>query len=224
MVHSFYLILGKAHKFVKYLFQIINIIGDSVVSKGRETLERAIHYIESNSTEHKIKKWKGCRVVYGDTDSVFVVLPGRTKKEAFSIGQEMAQAITNDNPKPVKLKFEKVYKSCLLQTKKRYVGHMYERNDQIDPIFDAKGIETVRRDGIPLGSKILEKSLKILFESEDIKEVKKFVQHQFSKIMIGRTSIQDLTFAREFRGLHGYKQGACVPSLELTRLDKIKNV
>ncbi len=76
-------------------------VGDSVVSKGRETLERAIRTIEGTS------RW-GARVVYGDTDSVFVLLKGRTKEEAFEIGQDMAAVITDENPKPVKLKFEKV--------------------------------------------------------------------------------------------------------------------
>ena len=118
-------------------------VGDSVVSKGRETLERAIKTIENGQC------WKGAKVVYGDTDSLFVLLPGRSKNEAFKIGEEMAKAVTQDNPKPVKLKFEKVYLPCLLQTKKRYVGYMYESPDQAKPVYDAKGIETVRRDGIP---------------------------------------------------------------------------
>lgn len=83
-------------------------LGDSVVSKGRETLERAIHLIESRPD------WKA-RVVYGDTDSVFVLLPGRSKKEAFDIGAQMADAVTKTNPHPVKLKFEKVYLPCILQ-------------------------------------------------------------------------------------------------------------
>lgn len=55
------------------------------------------------------------RVVYGDTDSVFVLLPGRTKQEAFAIGAEIADAVTQTNPPPVKLKFEKVYQPCILQ-------------------------------------------------------------------------------------------------------------
>ena len=121
-------------------FTWCNFIGDSVVSKGRETLERAIRYIKTNSSYTKRNDWGGCRVVYGDTDSIFVVLPGRTIKEAFGIGHQMAEAITRDNPKPVKLKFEKVYRPCLLQTKKRYVGYMYEHADQQEPVFDAKGI------------------------------------------------------------------------------------
>ncbi len=83
-------------------------IGDSVVSKGRETLERAIHLIES------CPEWKA-RVVYGDTDSVFVLLPGRNRQEAFEIGDQIANAVTQNNPLPVKLKFEKVYHPCILQ-------------------------------------------------------------------------------------------------------------
>ena len=85
-------------------------LGDSVVSKGRETLERTIQLIESR------KEWRA-RVVYGDTDSVFVLLTGRSKAEAFVIGNEIADVVTQMNPPPVKLKFEKVYQPCILQVR-----------------------------------------------------------------------------------------------------------
>jgi DNA polymerase zeta len=65
--------------------------------------------------------------------------------------------------------------------------------------------------------KILEKSLRILFETKDVSKVKKFVQRQFGKILAGKASLQDLTFAKEFRGAAGYKPGAMVPALEITR-------
>ena len=58
-----------------------------------------------------------------------------------------------------------------METKKRYVGYAYESIDQTEPIFDAKGIETVRRDGCPAVAKILEKSLRILFQDDDITKV-----------------------------------------------------
>ncbi|RVE55860.1 hypothetical protein OJAV_G00230390 [Oryzias javanicus] len=185
-------------------------VGDSIVHKARETLERAIKQV--NDT----KKW-GARVVYGDTDSMFVLLKGATKEQAFRIGNEIAEAVTATNPKPVKLKFEKVYLPCVLQTKKRYVGYMYESLDQKEPVFDAKGIETVRRDGCPAVSKILERSIKLLFETRDISQVKQFVQRQCLKVLDGRASMQDLTFAKEYRGSGSYRPGACVPALELTR-------
>ncbi|XP_070524016.1 DNA polymerase zeta catalytic subunit isoform X2 [Cardiocondyla obscurior] len=185
-------------------------IGDSVVSKGRETLERAIKLVKTTP------KW-GAQVVYGDTDSLFVLLPGKSREEAFTIGEEIADAVTAINPPPVKLKFEKVLHPSILQTKKRYCGYMYETRDQEKPELLAKGIETVRRDGCPAVSKMLEKALKILFETKDVSQVKQYVIRQFDKIFQRRVSILDLTFAKEFRGMHGYKANACVPALELTR-------
>ncbi|KAM8952408.1 DNA polymerase zeta catalytic subunit isoform 2-T2 [Pelodytes ibericus] len=185
-------------------------IGDSIVHKARETLERAIKLV--NDT----KKW-GARVVYGDTDSMFVLLKGATKEQSLKIGQEIAEAVTATNPKPVKLKFEKVYLPCVLQTKKRYVGYMYETLDQKDPVFDAKGIETVRRDACPAVGKILERSIKLLFETRDISQIKQYVQRQCLKLLEGKASMQDLIFAKEYRGSFSYRPGACVPALELTR-------
>jgi len=37
------------------------------------------------------------------------MLKGATKDDAFRIGKEIVEAVTADNPKPVKLKFEKVF-------------------------------------------------------------------------------------------------------------------
>lgn len=47
--------------------------------------------------------------------------------------------------------------------------------------------------------------------------MKLYVTRQFDKILRRKISIQDLIFAKEFRGLQGYKASACVPALELTR-------
>ena len=51
--------------------------GCCVVQSARETLENAIRMVEASS------KWKA-RVVYGDTDSMFVLLPGRYPKPCCS--------------------------------------------------------------------------------------------------------------------------------------------
>jgi DNA polymerase zeta len=47
--------------------------------------------------------------------------------------------------------------------KKRYVGFKYENPDDKEPAFDAKGIETVRRDGVPAQRKMTETALKYAF-------------------------------------------------------------
>lgn len=48
-------------------------------------------------------------VIFKFLRSMFILLEGRTKEQAFTIGQEIADAVTQANPKPVKLKFEKVW-------------------------------------------------------------------------------------------------------------------
>ncbi|TFK41148.1 hypothetical protein BDQ12DRAFT_697053 [Crucibulum laeve] len=144
------------------------------------------------------KKW-GAQVVYGDTDSVFVYLKGRTKEQAFRIGNDIADTITALNPRPVKLKFEKVYLPCVLMAKKRYVGFKYENIDDKEPIFDAKGIETVRRDGVLAQRKMTENTIKILFRTQDLSEIKRYCCDSWTKILENKASIQDFIFAKEVR-------------------------
>jgi DNA polymerase zeta len=166
-------------------------LADSIVQCGRRTLETAISFVN----QHPL--WNA-RVVYGDNDryfcaflvifflelykmiykancfccSLFVLLKGRSREEAFRIGKEIASLVTAINPDPVTLKFEKVYHPCFLLTKKRYVGYSYESPEQNEPIFDAKGIETVRRDTCPAVAKMLERSLRIMFEEQDLVKVR----------------------------------------------------
>lgn len=167
-------------------------LADAIVQSGRETLEDTIKFIQSHPD------W-GADVIYGDTDSVFVRLKGRSVEEAHRIGLEMAKAVTARNPDPVLLKLEKVYRPCFLLSKKRYVGAMYESPDQARFRFDAKGIETVRRDSCPAVSKIVEQSLRILFTSADVSAVKEYVERQWKRIISGRVSIMDFIFAKEVR-------------------------
>lgn len=66
-------------------------LADAIVSSGRCTLEKAVELVESNET------WKA-KVIYGDTDSIFVHLPGRSKREAFQIADEIIATVNKVNP------------------------------------------------------------------------------------------------------------------------------
>lgn len=167
-------------------------LADSIVQCGRRTLENAISFVNTHD------KWKA-KVIYGDTDSMFVLLAGRSVSEAFQIGNEISSAVTAMNPTPVTLKMEKVYHPCFLLTKKRYVGYSYETPAQVKPVFDAKGIETIRRDTCGAVSKTMEQSLRNFFEHQDINKVKAFLLRQWKRILSGRVSLPDFIFAKEVR-------------------------
>ena len=181
-------------------------LADAIVQCGRDTLERAIALVRDHP------RWRA-KVVYGDTDSLFVHMPGRTLAEAHAIGAEIAAAVTADNPDPVCLKLEKVYSPCILQTKKRYVGFAYETPDaRVPPSFDAKGIEVVRRDNCPALVKLQRASLKLLFHTRDLSLCKAYVQRQLAKVLAGRVPLRDFIVAKETRlGTYSSTAGATKP-------------
>jgi DNA polymerase zeta len=156
-------------------------LADAIVQSGRTLLEWTIGEINRNPS------WRA-EVVYGDTDSVFILVPGRTLRQAFLLGQEIARHITGRSPTHVVLKFEKVYFPSILVTKKRYSGYSFESIDQVVPHFEAKGIEVARRDQCPATVKMQEKALRILFDTKDISQVRSFLMAEWNKMMTGMNS------------------------------------
>eukprot|EP00392_Amoebophrya_sp_AT5.2_P009658 g9686.t1 len=131
-------------------------IADAIVYTARRTLEDTMRLIE--------REFPHCEVVYGDTDSVFVrVKRCHNLQHAFRVGQAIVRKTTERHPWPMELELEKVYWPCCLVSKKRYVGYSYSSPTQEVPSFDAKGIETVRRDSCRWTQQEMKNVLEIMF-------------------------------------------------------------
>lgn len=82
-------------------------------------------------------------------------------------------------PYPMKMKFEKVYDGLFLVAKKRYYGKFYE--DENSPAkFEGKGLECVRRDGIPLTSSVMKEMLNDLINTRDLSRLKQIFRNHYS--------------------------------------------
>ncbi|KAL7565302.1 hypothetical protein ACA910_014590 [Epithemia clementina (nom. ined.)] len=173
------------------------LLADTIVECGRRTLKNAINLANRWGSDLN-NKWTGCKVLYGDTDSVFVKLPGRSVAEAFRFGEEFCKAVTAKNPPPVQLKLEKVYLGSILQTKKKYCGMKFESVKQPKPTFEAKGLETVRRDQCALTQKILRNSLVTLF-SKGTAAVRRYLFRQWSLILSGELPVSDFILTGRVR-------------------------
>lgn len=179
-------------------------LADSIVLIGRETLARCIKDIEG------ITKWGTTpKVVYGDTDSLFVRLRGVNCTQAFSIGREIADMITQTSPFPMELQLEKVYDRSILLTKKRYVGRAFDTPGGPSRL-DAKGIEVIRRDGTPIVQKVERKAIETLFNTLDLSQVKSLLYKEFTKIITGKVALQDFCFAQKVK-LGSYVDESRVP-------------
>lgn len=107
-------------------------IADAVVEVSKYCLRQAIDHLNSHP------RFKG-QVLYGDTDSIFFHVPGLPLSAAFPAGLELAAEITRLFPYPMEMKFEKVYESLFLVSKKRYYGKSYE-SAQSAPKYEGKGL------------------------------------------------------------------------------------
>ena len=115
---------------------------------------------------------KGFMVVYGDTDSVMIRMPGKTMEESWATSRELAHFITNvlfGHIASISIDAEKVFReSWFGDAKKRYFGRCNE-GEARDKITGAyimhmmcKGIELVRRDACPFINDILRIALDLM--------------------------------------------------------------
>lgn len=179
------------------------VLADAIVECARRTLQNAIKLAEKWGRE-KGGKWEGAVVLYGDTDSIFVKLPGRTVDEAFVFGKEFCEMVTFSNPPPVELKLEKVYKGTLLQTKKRYCGMKFDSPQQ-KPELESKGLETIRKDQCLLTQKILSQALITVFK-QGKDAVKEYLERQWGNIIAGSRPVSDFILTGRVR--ERYRKGA----------------
>ena len=167
-------------------------LASTIIYIGQLTLENAIKTIHHGKYKNIVQ------VIYTDTDSLFILCKNKSKEQAFTIGYDLASIITQQNPSPMKLQFEKIYYPCILLSKKRYVGLKYETRTQKEGIYDAKGIETVRRDTCLITKKIMKHMLSILFSKQpNINHIKDYLIKQWKLILNQSISFDHFLFATE---------------------------
>ena len=150
------------------------------------------------SLVERTPEW-GAELVYGDTDSLFVHVPGRSKNDAFRIGREIAERVSALHPAPVLLRLEKVYQPSLLVSKKRYAGYRFDSPQQARAALDVKGLEMIRRDGHAVQRRLQEACIRLLFETRDLSAVKRYCQRQWTKLYAGQISPHLLIISRQVR-------------------------
>lgn len=178
------------------------LVADAIVEIARRTLAGAKERAEELG---RGERWTGAKVVYGDTDSLFICLPGRTVGEAFDFGEEFCKSVTESNPPPVHLKLEKVYSSCMLQTKKKYCGMKFESRGQREGVWEAKGIETIRKDQCRLTQKLLRGALMTLFKYHNVEKLRKYLEREWTKLLAGKLPVSDFILSGRVRSQ--YREG-----------------
>ena len=108
-----------------------------------------------------------CSIVYGDTDSVMVLAPGRSVQNAWDIGVVIATFITKYFPGVIELECEQIKCPAIFRdAKKNYIACVWEPNKNGLLVREsemlAKGNEIARRDHPPYVRESLKRALEAL--------------------------------------------------------------
>ncbi len=172
--------------YVRSRLYVMN-IANTITAFGRDTITKTKELIEENFP---------AKVIYADTDSVFIKSNIKDLDKAEEFGRKISEFISG-KLYGLDLKFEKVFKTFLIETKKRYAGWAFEkeRGEWVDRL-EMKGIETVRRDWCDLVSETMFEVLNIVLKERNINKASKFVRTIIDKLAKGEIPLEELTIVK----------------------------
>jgi len=90
-------------------------LADSCLALGAATCRAAADAITAAVEDGRLgPKAAGGKVIYAQTDSVFVHFPAASTEEAIGLGQAAAELVTAGLPSPIELKYERVMSPFML--------------------------------------------------------------------------------------------------------------
>ncbi len=197
IMNSFYGVLGaSACRFCN------SALTSSITKRGHDILQKTKNLIEA----------EGHKVIYGDTDSVFVWLEGEiNQQQADKIGNGLAELLNqwwNEHVNHtynltcyLEIEFETHYLKFLMPTvrgsragsKKRYAGSIITADNESKLIF--KGLETVRTDWTPLAREFQKKLFQLIFSSLPYEQ---FIRETVSRLQSGQLD-KKLSYRKRIR-------------------------
>ena len=155
---------------------------EAVTSWGRELILRAI----------EMAKKLGLKVIYGDTDSLFVIYD----KEKV---QKLIELIEKELGFEVKI--DKIYKKLFFtEAKKRYAGVLE------DGRIDIVGFEAVRGDWAEIAKEVQEKIVEMVLKEGNVNKAVSYVKSVIEKLERGEVPIEKLVIWKTLeKSLNEYK-------------------
>ena len=148
------------------------------------------------------------KVVYGDTDSLFVdfhvqrnglLLEGREAiVETQKLTTEAGQMVSTCLKPPHDFEYDKVFSPFIIFSKKRYVGNKYEESPD-DFYQNSMGIATKRRDYAGIVKVIYGGAIRILLSDRNPEAAAHFVREKLMDLARGKVSTTQLMLTKSLR-------------------------
>ncbi len=155
---------------------------EAVTSWGRQLILKAI----------ELARQLGLKVIYGDTDSLFVIYDREKVEKLIKLIEEKLG---------FEVKIDKIYKKLFFtEAKKRYAGILE------DGRIDIVGFEAVRGDWADIAKEVQEKIIEIVLKEGDVEKAVEYVRKVIEQLRRGEVPIEKLIIWKTLeKSLEEYK-------------------
>jgi DNA polymerase delta subunit 1 len=178
-------------------------ISQSVTGCGRQMIEQ---------TSRLARERFGCTVVYGDTDSCYVIFPepvdaDGTLTTLFKVAARAAKEISETFRKPIELEFEKFMYPLILVAKKRYMYLEWTEPEHHNGEIEAKGVELVRRDNCPYVKETLDACLTPIMFKNNLQLGREKAEEHIDRLLNGEVDVKKLILSKTLKNEYkGYRK------------------
>ena len=189
-------------------------LASAVTSTGRDMILRTKRACEE----------RGHRVVYGDTDSVFVIQNlGEANRVDVSrhieAGKQLAAELTSTlYAAPNELEYEKVNSPMLLFAKKRYAAKMFEFDPTTPTKIDIKGLQIVRRDSPPFVRRAMQIVLDAIMDDRCFDKALNMARSFIGDLLDGKIPFDEFIVSKALRS--GYANPQSMPHWQVAQKRK----
>jgi len=153
---------------------------------------------------------------------IFVKTNINDLEKAEELGKQISKYAT-ERLTGLELEFEKIFKSFLPLTKKRYGAWVFKlKKDKWVDEIETKGIETVRRDWCELVSEVVQRMLNIILKENDVHKAVEEFKQTINDIETGKIDINKLVITKTItKNIDTYK--GIQPHIELAKRLRKRN-
>ncbi|OKY78207.1 MAG: DNA polymerase PolB3 [Candidatus Methanohalarchaeum thermophilum] len=155
---------------------------EATTAWGRKMIKEAIKKAEN----------QGFKVIYGDTDSIFIKKDGIGENKIEKQSKDLAQSLNDELP--LNIEIEDVYKTIFFtEKKKRYAGL------NLDNEIYIRGLEVRRGDWCKLAKKIQKKVIEIILKDKNPDKAVNVIKDTINDLRNGEIPLEDLVIRKTLK-------------------------
>jgi len=139
-------------------------------------------------------------IVYGDTDSIFIKMPGVPIDRAIKHGHALEEHFRREKLvglAPHNFEYEKTFMPFMITSKKHYIGALYENDPSKPKMMKAMGLQNVRRDSTKLCVECMEGFFHKFVMENDTEAALEHVRTMLRDMYAGKLPVEYFSITRK---------------------------